>query len=87
MIKYGKKPIEKIKWTQYKIIVPTERDKKELEAAFEHIHYSDINTEYVAVNQLVHEYLTQERTGDEKTKNNIIVDKKLYESLQNKTPK
>ena len=82
MRKYGNKPIEKIKWTQYKIVVPTEKDKKELESAFEHIHYSDINTNYVAVNQLAHEYLTPERTGDNRTKNNIIIDKDLYCSLR-----
>jgi hypothetical protein len=75
--------LNSVKWTKYKIIVPSEEDKKELEMAFEHIHYSDIDTEYVTVNQLAHEYLTPEITEDPKTKNNIIVNKYLYNSLEN----
>lgn len=73
--------IESVRWTKYKIVVPTEEDKKELESAFEHFHYSDIDTSNVAVNQLAHEYLTEEITGDPQTRNNIIVDAKIYESL------
>lgn len=69
-------------WTKYKIIVPTIEDKLELEEAFEHIHYSDVDAENISVNQLIHEYLTPEKTGDEKTKNNIIVDKELYEQIR-----
>ena len=72
---------EETNWTKYKIVVPTEEDKLELEKAFEHLHYTDCDTDYVAVNQLIHEYLTPERTGDDRTKNNIIVDKELYEKL------
>jgi hypothetical protein len=81
MKKYDNKPISEISWTKYKIIVPTEEDKKELEDAFEHLHYSDCNTNYVTVNQLIHEYLTPEITGNNETKNNIIVDKELYDKL------
>jgi hypothetical protein len=73
--------LKNVRWTKYKIVVPSEEDKKELEMAFEHIHYSDVDSEYVTVNQLIHEYLTPETTGDPKTKNNIIVDKDLFESL------
>ena len=72
---------EETHWTKYKIVVPTEEDKLELEMAFEHLHDTDCDTECVAVNQLIHEYLTPELTGDERTKNNIIVDKDLYEKL------
>jgi len=79
-----KEELEKVKWTKYKIIVPTIEDKLELEKAFEHIHYSDIDTDNIAVNQLAHEYLTEERTGDTNTKNNIIVDEELYKKLINK---
>ena len=71
-----------LRWTKYKIVVPTEQDKKDLEEAFEHLHYTDCNTNNVPVNQLIHEYLTEEVTGDPKTKNNIIVNKKLYKELQ-----
>ena len=49
---------------------PQLKDKQDLEEAFEHLHYTDCDTNNVPVNQLVHEYLTPERTGDENTKNN-----------------
>jgi hypothetical protein len=65
--------LKRIPWTRYRIIVPTEEDKQELLSAFEHIHYSDIDTGFVTVNQLVHEYL-----GDR----NIIVDKELFEKAE-----
>lgn len=70
-----------VKWTKYKIIVPTLEDKLELEKAFEHIHDSDIDTDNIVVNQLAHEYLTEERTGDWRTINNIIVDEELFNKL------
>ena len=76
------KKIEDIPWTKYVIIVPNEEDKKELEEAFEHIHYSDIDTDNIAVNQLAHEYLTPEKTGDERSINNIVVDSEAYEKLR-----
>lgn len=82
MEKYDDRKIKDITFTKYKIVVPTERDRNELIEAFEHIHYSDIDTNYVAVNQLAHEYLTPEVTGDERSINNIIVDKELYEKLR-----
>lgn len=77
--------IKDVKWTKYKIVVPTEEDKSELEEAFEHFHYSDIDTDNVAVNQLAHEYLTEERTGDPRHINNIIVDAKIYQELNERT--
>ena len=73
--------MKKLKWTKYKIIVPTLEDKLELEKAFEHIHYSDIDTDNIVVNQLAHEYLTKEVTGDPKTINNIIVNEELFNRL------
>lgn len=79
-----KEDLIKVKWAKYKIVVPTEEDKIQLEQAFEHIHYSDIDTDIIAVNQLAHEYLTPERTGDERTINNIIVDEELFEKLNGK---
>jgi aminopeptidase-like protein len=72
--------LKKINWTKYKIIVPTEHDKEELEAAFEHIHYSDIDTDFVTVNQLAHEYLNNDRI--EGSYNNIIVDYDLFKSVE-----
>lgn len=72
---------KKLRWTKYKIVVPTQEDKKELEEAFEHLHYSDIDTDYIAVNQLVHEYITPENSGNPKVNNNIVVDEDLYNQL------
>ena len=63
-----------ITWTKYKIIVPTEEDKRVLEQAFEHIHYADVNTDYVPVNQLIHEY-------SDPTNNNIVVDETTYTEM------
>jgi hypothetical protein len=75
------KSIKDVNWTKYKIIVPTEEDRQELLEAFEHLHYTDCDTDYVTVNQLIHEYLTPDKTGDHLTRNNIIVDKNLYDKL------
>ena len=59
---------------KYKIIVPTIEDKEELKEAFKHFHDSrDIDTNYYAVNQLVHDYMDKSTS--------IIVDKELFESL------
>lgn len=79
-----KEELKNVRWTKYKILVPTLEDKEELEKAFEHIHYSDIDTDNIAVNQLAHEYLTEERTGNPQTRNNIIVDEELYNRLNEK---
>jgi len=67
-------------WTKYKIIVPTEDDRQELMEAFEHLHYSDVDTDNIAVNQLIHEYRDSEVADD--TWNNIIVDPELYEEIK-----
>lgn len=66
-----------VDWTKFKIIVPTLKDKKELEETLHYLHNADIDTDYVTVNQLVHTYLNE----DEGYENNIIVDKDLYEKL------
>jgi hypothetical protein len=78
----SKDEINSVEWTKYKIIVPTEKDRQELMEAFEHIHYSDIDTEFVSVNQLAHEYLDNKRIDN--TWNNIIVDENLYKSIESK---
>ncbi len=77
--------LKNVRWTKYKIVVPTLEDKEELEKAFEHIHHSDIDTDNIVVNQLAHEYLTEEITGDTQTRNNIIVDEELYNRLNEKS--
>lgn len=75
--------VSKVDWTKYKIIVPTEKDKKEIQAAMEYFHdFMDIDTDFVPVNQLVHEY----EQGDESDKySNIVVDDDLYHRLLQKT--
>ena len=75
-----KEELSRVEWAKYVIVVPTEEDRQELMEAFEHIHYSDIDTDNVAVNQLAHEYMCEEReTG---TYNNIVVDAEAYERLR-----
>ena len=76
MKRYEDKDIKNIKFTKYKIVVPTQEDREELMEGFRHIHYSDIDTENIVVNQLAHEYLSEAEGG-----NNIIVDKELFEKL------
>jgi hypothetical protein len=81
MKKYSDYPENENPWTKYKIVVPTEEDRQELMKGFEHFHYSDVDTENIVVNQLIHEYLDEERM--EGAKNNIIVDSVLYNKLTN----
>jgi hypothetical protein len=77
--------MKKVEWTKYKIVVPTEKDRLELMDAFEHFHDSEIDTDYVTVNQLAHEYQPK-YGGVEGIRENfsIIVDKKLYKVLNGK---
>lgn len=75
-----KEEMANVKWAKYVIVVPTEEDREELMDAFEHIHYSDIDTDNVAVNQLAHEYLCEERQPG--SRNNIVVDAEAYEKLR-----
>ena len=77
-----KEELSRVEWAKYVIVVPTEEDRQELMEAFEHIHYSDIDTDNVAVNQLAHEYLCEEREPG--TRNNIVVDAEAYERLRAK---
>lgn len=73
-----KEELENVKWTKFKIIVPTEEDKKELEEGFRHIHDTwEVDKDYIVVNQLSHAYLNEE----EGYMNNIIVDEELYNKL------
>ena len=78
--KFGltKEELSQIKWTKYKIIVPTEDDKNEIIEAIEHIHHTD--TVFITVNQLSHEYLELSHEYLELS-NNIIVDKNKFDDL------
>lgn len=70
--------VSKVKFTKFIIIVPTENDKKELQAAFRHIHNAEgVNSDYVAVNQISHCYLDEKDSlpsivVDEKTFNKVV---------------
>ena len=69
--------VDNVNWTNFKIVVPTEKDKKDLQEAFEHIHYSDIDTNFVPVNQLAHLYLDEAAYM-------IVVDEDLFNKLPKK---
>lgn len=72
------KDFPKSLFTKFKIVVPTKKDKNEIMAAMEYLHDGDIDTQFVTVNQLVHEY----DHGDPDDKySNIIVDEKLYNKI------
>jgi len=75
----SKEEMKNVKWINFKIIVPTNEDKEEMMEAFYHIHNSDIDTDYIAVNQIAHQYLSEEDGG-----NNIIIDKELCDKLNKK---
>lgn len=59
-------------WPKFKIVVPNEYEKEQLQKAIKHIHFSNIDTDYVYVNSLAHQY--QEQCD-------IVVDEKLYKKL------
>lgn len=73
MKRYEDYPENDVPWTKYKIVVPTQEDKDELMKAFRHLHDAEIDTENIAVNQLIHEYLN----GD-----NIVVNKVIYPKIK-----
>jgi lipoate synthase len=68
----SKEELDKIVYTKYKIIVPSEKDKEDIMNAIEDIHHSNVDSDIITINQLIHEYL--EGT-------NIIVDNELYNKL------
>jgi len=70
---------KKVRWTKYKIVVPTEEDRKQIVAAMEYFHdMREIDTDFIPVNQLVHEY---DHYDESDKYSNIIVSKNDYHSL------
>lgn len=63
---------------KYIILVPNKKDKEELKKAFEYLHDQDIDTNFVAVNDVVHEYLDNGSDGVSQ----IMVNNKLYEEAR-----
>lgn len=56
------KEMKRVKWTDFKIFVPTEGDRKELMRAFKYIHDSnEMNSDIIVINQLMHLYLDEEQ--------------------------
>jgi hypothetical protein len=48
MKKYSKDKNKPVKYTNYAIVVPTEKDKKKLQDAFRYLHWLDnIDTDYM----------------------------------------
>lgn len=66
---------KKIRWTEYKIVVPTEEDRQELMEVFKHFHDEGFDSEFITANQLAHLYHDDEGKM-------IIVDKNLYNSIK-----
>jgi len=67
-------PDNELEWSDFIIVVPDEENKKELQKAFEYFHDNRlIDTDYMAVSQLCHQYLGEEDGG-----NDILVDRELY---------
>lgn len=64
MRKYRKnmKDPKKVPFVDFRIVVPTEEDKKQLLAAFEFIHDNNsvMENDFIAINQLAHCYVTPE---------------------------
>lgn len=78
----GRGDIKKVKFVKFKIVVPTEQDKKELQAALEYMHdLREIDTDFIAVNQLVHEY---EHGDASDAYTNIVIDPNLFKKLESK---
>ena len=68
------------KFWEYKITVPDEETKKEMMDAFHHIYNSSIDTSYVLVNQLAHEYINGENISID-SQEEITIDKAQYQKL------
>lgn len=71
-INLTKEELKNIPWTKYKIIVPSEKDKKDIMDSLEGFHNEGFDSDIITMNQLGHEYING---------NNIIVDEKLYNKL------
>ena len=86
MRKYRKNASDssKIPFIKFRIVVPTENDRKQLQAAFEYFHDNRlIDTDFIAVNQLAHAYLDVDREPG--CISPIVVDDDLYPHLEQKT--
>ncbi len=77
-------PNSKQKWVDFRIVVPDEETKQQMEAAFEYLHDNPlIDTDFMAVNAVVHGYLTPER--EKGVIPCIIVDSVLFNQMKQRT--
>ena len=72
---------KKVPFVDFLIVVPSEDDKKQLLAAFEYFHDNKlIDTDFIAVNQLAHCYVTPELEKGHPQM--IVVDPDLFRDVQ-----
>lgn len=78
---------KKVKWIDFRIIVPDQYTKDQLLAAFEYLHDNKlIDTDFIAVNAVVHAYETLDNTNPPVI-NPILVDPEmLYRAKQETCP-
>lgn len=76
-----KDDIAKVKFPQFKIIVPTVEDKGQIQAALEHIHGSSADHNFVAVNCLSHGY--QDLPGQPSP---VVVNPQLFSQVAESKP-
>ena len=74
---------KKVKWIDFRIVVPDQYTKDQLLAAFEFIHDNNsvMDNDFMAVNSIAHSYLTPEREPG--TIPRIIVDPELFRKVWN----
>ena len=71
-------PQEEQKWIEFRIVVPDEETKQQLQAAFEYLHDNRlIDTDFMAVNAAVHSYLEPPDSISP-----FVVDSKLFNKLK-----
>ena len=77
---------KKMKWCDFRIIVPDQETKEQLQAAFEYFHDNrDIDTDFIAVNAVAHSYLDDKL--EEGAESPILVDPDLFKQVKQKTCK
>ena len=73
--------IQKTPWVEFAIVVPTQEDADQIRSAMHYMHnLREIDTDFVPVNQLVHEY-EHEDESDKHTR--IVVDPELFKKIKN----
>lgn len=76
------KDTTKVKFVKFRIVVPTEDDKRQLQACFEYIHDNpimDCEEDFIALNQVAHSYV--DSTLEPGHPEMIVVNEKLYKKL------